>query len=214
MPIDYKKYPSNWLKEIRPKIMKRANNTCECEGCDFKHLEEVWAVRYRGRTTGWFRDFDVANSYPKTIEGKLGKIIPNPKKVKVILTIAHLDHDETNHEVTDDRLKAMCQICHLRYDAKEKYRRSFDLSKYTGIDKEKVLNNCVAPEIGLAIFQSALDIYDASKVKQIGLFTELDPLDDENSEINKIGREIAQMSDEEFDANIKNLERIFKRTKK
>lgn len=21
----------------------------------------------------------------------------------------HLDHDETNHEVTDDRLKAMCQ---------------------------------------------------------------------------------------------------------
>lgn len=44
MPIDYKKYPSNWLKEIRPRIMQRANNTCECEGCDFRHLEEVWAV--------------------------------------------------------------------------------------------------------------------------------------------------------------------------
>ena len=124
MPIDYKKYPSNWLKETRPRIMQRANNTCECEGCDFKHLEEVWTVRQRGRTTGWFRDFDEANSYPKTIESKLGKIIPNPKKVKVILTIAHLDHDETNHDVTDDRLRAMCQICHLRYDAKEKYRRS------------------------------------------------------------------------------------------
>lgn len=129
MPIDYKKYPLNWLKEIRPRIMQRANNTCECDGCDFKHLEEVWAVRYRGRTTGWFRDFDEANSQPKTFEckrnKKTGKVetIPNPKKVKVILTIAHLDHDETNHEVTDDRLKAMCQICHLRYDAKEKYRR-------------------------------------------------------------------------------------------
>jgi DNA (cytosine-5)-methyltransferase 1 len=49
----------------------------------------------------------------------------------------------------------------------------FDLSKYTGIDKEKVLNNCVAPEIGLAIFQSALDIYDASNVEQIGLFAEV-----------------------------------------
>jgi DNA (cytosine-5)-methyltransferase 1 len=49
----------------------------------------------------------------------------------------------------------------------------FDLTKYTGIDKQKVLNNCVAPEIGLAIFESALDIYDASKVEQIGLFTEL-----------------------------------------
>ena len=49
----------------------------------------------------------------------------------------------------------------------------FDLSKYTGIDKEKVLNNCVAPEIGLAIFQSALDIYDASNVEQVGLFADV-----------------------------------------
>ena len=48
----------------------------------------------------------------------------------------------------------------------------FDLSKYTNIDKEKVLNNCVAPEIGLAIFQSALNIYDANNVEQIGLFTD------------------------------------------
>jgi hypothetical protein len=127
MPIDYKKYPDNWLKEIRPRIMLRANNTCEQEGCDFKHLEEVWAVRYRGRTTGWFRDFDEANSHPKTIEGKIGKTIPNPKKVRVILTIAHLDHDELNHEVSDDRLKAMCQLCHLRYDAKEKYNRSIQI---------------------------------------------------------------------------------------
>lgn len=47
----------------------------------------------------------------------------------------------------------------------------FDLSKYTEIDKEKVLNNCVAPEIGLAILESALNSYDASKIKQIGLFS-------------------------------------------
>lgn len=129
MPIDYKKYPPNWLSEIRPRIMLRANNTCECDGCDFKHLEEVWAVRYRGRTTRWYRDFDEANSLPKTIEGKYNfktkktLVVPNPKKVKVVLTISHLDHDETNHEVKDERLKAMCQLCHLRYDAKEKYRR-------------------------------------------------------------------------------------------
>ena len=25
--------------------------------------------------------------------------------------------------ITDDRLMAMCQICHLRYDSKEKFRR-------------------------------------------------------------------------------------------
>ena len=129
MPIDYKKYPKNWKSEIRPRIMERAENTCEFDGCDFKHGEYVWAVRYRAKTTGWFRDFEEANSYPKTRESKKNKAtgrvepIPNPKQVKVVLTIAHLDHDETNHDVKDERLKAACQLCHLRYDAKEKYRR-------------------------------------------------------------------------------------------
>ena len=36
----------------------------------------------------------------------------------------------------------------------------FDLSKYDHKDKEKLLNNCVAPEIGLAILESALNIYN------------------------------------------------------
>jgi hypothetical protein len=130
MPIDYKKYPPNWRSEIRPRIMKRANNTCEFNGCDFKHLEEVWSVKFSGKTIGWFRDFKEADKHDKSFESRKNKktglteIVPNPKKVKVILTIAHLDHDETNHDVKDERLKAACQICHLRYDAKEKYRRA------------------------------------------------------------------------------------------
>jgi len=124
MPIDYKRYPANWLTEIRPRIMKRANNTCEFEGCDFKHGEIVWAVKFRGKTKGWYRCYGKARNQPLSFESKGGKRIDNPKKVKVILTIAHLDHDETNPNVKDERLKAACQICHLRYDAKEKYRRS------------------------------------------------------------------------------------------
>ena len=35
---------------------------------------------------------------------------------KVVLTIAHLDHDKENHDVLDDRLVALCQRCHLNYD--------------------------------------------------------------------------------------------------
>lgn len=42
---------------------------------------------------------------------------------RVVLTIAHLDHDEDNHAVALDRLAALCQRCHLRYDAPEKARR-------------------------------------------------------------------------------------------
>lgn len=47
----------------------------------------------------------------------------------------------------------------------------FDLSEYKHPNKEKLLNNCVAPEIGLAILESALNIYNANKINQIGLFS-------------------------------------------
>lgn len=133
MPIDYSKYPPNWKTEIRPRIMERANNTCEFEGCDFKHLEYVWSVKYSGKVTGWYRDFEEADSHPTSGESKYNyktkrtENVPNPKKVKVVLTIAHLDHDETNMDVKDERLKAACQLCHLRYDAKEKYLRRNNL---------------------------------------------------------------------------------------
>ena len=87
MPIDYKKYPPNW-KEIRERILKRANN--KCEFCGVENLTTV-----------------------------LRGIVP----VKVVLTIAHLDHDETNWNVKDDRLAALCQHCHLTYDIPEKKKR-------------------------------------------------------------------------------------------
>jgi hypothetical protein len=35
--------------------------------------------------------------------------------VKIVLTIAHLDH--VPEHCDDDNLKAMCQKCHLKYDA-------------------------------------------------------------------------------------------------
>jgi hypothetical protein len=42
---------------------------------------------------------------------------PHPETTKnVVLTIAHLDWNETDWTVTDDRLQAMCQRCHLAYD--------------------------------------------------------------------------------------------------
>jgi len=108
MPIDYKKYPPNW-SEIRNRILERAKNRCECCGLENKSkvnsFKENGVTKWEELTYGqWMR-------------------LNQPKHVTVILTIAHLDHDETNHQVRDKRLKAMCQLCHLRYDAKEKARR-------------------------------------------------------------------------------------------
>ena len=47
----------------------------------------------------------------------------------------------------------------------------FDLSKYEHPDKDKLLRNCVAPEIGLAIFESAMNIYKDNNAIQTGPFS-------------------------------------------
>jgi len=119
MPINYKKYPSNWKTEIVPRILERANN--KCEFCGLENYSAVYAVSYYMRHNGkygyrtiWFRNKKDA------IRECLGYRI-NTRRV--ILTIAHLDHDELNHNIKDNRLKALCQMCHLRYDAKEKIKR-------------------------------------------------------------------------------------------
>lgn len=127
MPIDYNKYPKDWLKTIRPRIMKRANNCCEF--CGLKHGQTVYSIklrlqdddgRYKERTLWMTNKMDALRAR----DGFTQEIRYDPTfEVRVVLTIAHLDHDEENHEVPDERLKALCQMCHLRYDSKEKYRR-------------------------------------------------------------------------------------------
>jgi len=108
MPIDYKKYPTNW-KEIRLRILQRANNKCEC--CGLKNKEIVSSYIENGKRV-----------WKKTSLGEWYRLL-SPKQVTVVLTIAHLDHDEWNHSIKDERLKAMCQLCHFKYDAKENQRR-------------------------------------------------------------------------------------------
>ena len=44
-----------------------------------------------------------------------------------------------------------------------------DFHSYKG-DKRQLLNNCVEPEIGLAILESALNIYNHNSSMQVGLF--------------------------------------------
>ncbi len=38
----------------------------------------------------------------------------NSRGSKIILTIAHLDHDPENWKVKDNRLAALCQACHFK----------------------------------------------------------------------------------------------------
>lgn len=117
MPIDYKRYPPNW-GDLRMQVLRRSNGVCE--HCGLLNYSVVYGIklwikevnRYKLRSL-WFRDERDAK---READGPI-------RKIRVVLTIAHLDHDETNHEVTIERLSALCQMCHLRYDANEKFRR-------------------------------------------------------------------------------------------
>jgi hypothetical protein len=108
MPIDYKKYPPNW-KELRKQVLERAENKCEFCGV------ENGTIGFRDKD-GKF--FELENSLALDTDW-----YSDMKVIKIVLTISHLDHDETNHEVSIDRLKALCQKCHLNYDVKEKKHR-------------------------------------------------------------------------------------------
>lgn len=118
MPCNYDIYPCNW-KEIRQRILDRAGNCCEV--CKVPNGEYVVRGMFRGVEAYQGIDQYIYSA----IDGTLFEGTDNmdsvechidAKAIKIVLTIAHLDHDASNHEVTDDRLKAMCQKCHNNYD--------------------------------------------------------------------------------------------------
>lgn len=128
MPIDYKRYPANWKSEIVPRILSRANGCCE--KCGLQNGEKLTSVGLRLSENGktkvrrfWVRDpSDLIRMEPFIVAG-------STKQVRVILTVAHLDHDEENKDIDDERLRAWCQHCHLSYDAEEKMRRLAETSR-------------------------------------------------------------------------------------
>ena len=50
---------------------------------------------------------------------------PHPETIsRVVLTIAHLDHDKTNSD--PENLRAWCQRCHLKYDIKKHIHNRYE----------------------------------------------------------------------------------------
>jgi hypothetical protein len=125
MPIDYKKYPSNWKNEIVP-IVKARDNNC-CAFCGIKN----YSVGYRNNLKFFpIRGDEHLNkagngelSYKEAREivNHYNKLGTDDKLIVIVLTVAHLDHDITNNDLTN--LKALCQKCHLDYD-KEHHKKN------------------------------------------------------------------------------------------
>jgi len=115
MPCDYSKYPKNW-KEIRKVILERAGDCCEKCGIANKQ------IGYRdkeGKFYSWSLIEDcLENNGHDLFDDVLSNCFDkkgNPTKaIKIVLTIAHLDHNTSNNAPSN--LKALCQRCHLAMD--------------------------------------------------------------------------------------------------
>ena len=115
MPIDYKDYPANWHTEIRPRILERDGHRCKfCSVPNHLVIKRIKGDSYR---TPGSQEWDMINSRVRNCHSNLTESIRYHGFTKVVLTIAHLDHDHTNS--SDHNLAALCQRCHLQLDGKQ-----------------------------------------------------------------------------------------------
>lgn len=105
MPIkDPSIYPSDW-PAISKAARLRAGN--QCEWCGIPNL----SIIHRGVVDKfqWITD-ETWQALPTT-----EKLLWNGNESKIVLTVAHYDHDTTNNDSSN--LKCLCNRCHLNHDA-------------------------------------------------------------------------------------------------
>jgi hypothetical protein len=107
MPCDYSKYPANWKTEIVPRILNRAGERRDDDG---NIVQEALCEVCRKAVNHWYRTrVGGHETYVKT------RLLA--ADVQIVLTTMHVDHNLEKNG--DDDLKAACQRCHLKHDAKQ-----------------------------------------------------------------------------------------------
>ncbi len=135
MPIDYKKYPTNWKTEIVPKVKARDNNSCAF--CGVKNYSVGYRQNSKFVPTAGNEWHDKAGngelSYKEARElVKHSNEFADDNLIVIVLTVAHLNHDINNNDLSN--LKALCQKCHLDYDKDHHKKNSREtLKKKKGI---------------------------------------------------------------------------------
>lgn len=110
-------YGRDWRTSTRPRILARADN--RCEQCGAPNNTEL--TRVAGWWIEWIVEFGVTPvPYWRDEKGvRFGNADAAPERksrnIRVVLTIAHLNHVAGDDR--DENLKALCQWCHLHYDA-------------------------------------------------------------------------------------------------
>ena len=116
MPIDYRNYHPDW-KQISRSIRDRAGD--RCEWCGVRDL----AYGYRD-AAGTFHECEGLEIEHATHDGF--------KIIRIVLTVAHLDHDVANNEAGN--LACLCQKCHLNHDLEHHLTNAAETRRRKAID--------------------------------------------------------------------------------
>ena len=104
--MDTSKYPNDWAS-ISRQIRDQAGNCCEfCEAPNGEVIQ-------RNADGEWMVEDDLERMNSTDAWRWLGTWNP-PPPVRIVLTVAHLDHDTSNNDPCN--LRALCQRCHLNWD--------------------------------------------------------------------------------------------------
>ena len=117
-PENKGRYPKDW-PQISKAIRDRAKQ--ECEKCRAPNGEMIRRGKTAAGEAVWRMASDSA--YQDGVCAETGLLIPDTSEdtvaygaaVRVVLTVAHLDHQPENCD--PDNLRAWCQRCHNAYDA-------------------------------------------------------------------------------------------------
>ncbi len=111
MPINYKDYHPKWSL-IRRLILKRAKHCCE--ECGVHNYNVIKRINKKEYMFPCSQDWDMIYSTIKYSDYSMNASLKYHGFTKIVLTIAHLDHNKKNNRFHN--LKALCQRCHLTLD--------------------------------------------------------------------------------------------------
>jgi 5-methylcytosine-specific restriction endonuclease McrA len=113
-------YPADW-RAISEGVRQRAGHRCEF--CSVRNRAWGWrddAGEFHEVAKRAFRGQYIAPPFDLAMTCAGGEV-RTVRIIKIVLTSAHLNHDPS--DCRDENLKALCQRCHLRYDAASKRER-------------------------------------------------------------------------------------------